>query len=278
MLTHRQLRNKRPDVGPWRQRRTPWSDVCPSARVHFCQREQQGFATKLAVCTKVYTAPSNVIILYVLIRTPEVQPIQRCVNVNCPGNSSRFCGGDSWHTFHLMYLWVAPVKAICSGMPEPVENNMPTSTTICLGYFNEIVPCISTCPSICDLLLGKWAVRQRCFEIKCAGVSHVAHAEVQFLCQGWTENSGRDFKCIEEYTITFNTLKCKAVDLKTVLVTWTENVSCTSKTCGVPPSLANTTHLCGTTLPGHCHLQLQNWVFSNRIALWQERILIGMQI
>ena len=41
-------------------------------------------------------------------------------NVNCPGNSSQFCGGDSWYTFHLMYLWVAPVEAICSGMPEPV--------------------------------------------------------------------------------------------------------------------------------------------------------------
>ena len=51
-------------------------------------------------------------------------------NVTCPGNSSQFRGGDSWYTFHLMYLWVAPVKAICSGMPEPVENNMPTSTTV----------------------------------------------------------------------------------------------------------------------------------------------------
>ena len=83
------------------------------------------------------------------------------------------------------------MKAICSGMHKPVENNMPTSTTICLDYFNEIVPCISTCSSrqhlasiepVCDLLLGKWAVRQRCFEIKCASVSHVAHAEVQSMC------------------------------------------------------------------------------------------------
>ena len=31
--------------------------------------------------------------------------------VNCPGNFSRFCGGDSWYTFHLMYLWVALVEA-----------------------------------------------------------------------------------------------------------------------------------------------------------------------
>ena len=64
-----------------------------------------------------------------------------------------------------MYLWVAPVEATCSGMPEPAGNNMPTYTTVCLDYFNEIVPCISTCPSgqhlashdlVCDLLLRKW--------------------------------------------------------------------------------------------------------------------------
>ena len=66
---------------------TSWSDVCP-------------------------TAPSNVII-------PSL------CNVKCPGNSSQFCGGDSWYTFHLMYLWVALVEAICSGMSEPVGNNMP---------------------------------------------------------------------------------------------------------------------------------------------------------
>ena len=48
-------------------------------------------------------------------------------------------------------------------------------------------------------------VLQRCFEIKCASVSHVAHAEVQFLCQEWTENSGCDIKCIEEYTIASHT-------------------------------------------------------------------------
>ena len=68
-------------------------------------------------------------------------------NVKCPGNSSQFCGGDSWYTFHLMYLWVAPVETICSGMPELVGNNMPMSTTVCLDCFNEIVPCISTWPS-----------------------------------------------------------------------------------------------------------------------------------
>ena len=82
-------------------------------------------------------------------------------NVNCPGNSCQFCGGDNWYTLHLMYLWVTPVEVICSGMTEPVGNNMPTYTTVCFDYFNENVLCISTCPSgqhlvshepVCDLL------------------------------------------------------------------------------------------------------------------------------
>ena len=85
-------------------------------------------------------------------------------------------------------------------------------------------------------------VRQRCFEIKCASVHHVALAEVQSLCQEGTENSWCDIKCIEVYTIASKTLKCKAVDFKTALGTCTGNVSCTSKSCGVPPSLANTLH------------------------------------
>ena len=59
-------------------------------------------------------------------------------NVNCPGNSSQFCSGDSWYNSHLMYLWVAPMEAICFGMPEPVGNNMPTYTTVCLDCFKEI--------------------------------------------------------------------------------------------------------------------------------------------
>ena len=84
-------------------------------------------------------------------------------NVICPGNCSQFCGGDSWYTFHLMYLWVAPVDSICFGMPEPVGNNMPKSTTVCFDYFNEIVPCISMYLSGCDFLLRKCVVRQRCF-------------------------------------------------------------------------------------------------------------------
>ena len=178
-----------------------------------------------------------------------VNPAQ--CSLKCPGNSSQFCGGDSWYTFHLTCPWVAPVEAICSGMPEPVGTNMPKSTTVCLDCFNEIVPCISTCPSgqhlachesVCDPLLRKCVVRQRCFEMECAKVSHVAHAEVQFLCQECTENSGCDIKCIEGYTIASNTLKCKAVDFKTALWSWTGNVSCTPKLRGVAPSLANTLH------------------------------------
>ena len=67
-------------------------------------------------------------------------------------------------------------------------------------------------------------------------------SHMQPLCQEWTENSACDIKCIEGYTIASNTFKCKAVDSKTALGTWTGNVSCTSKSCGVPPSLANTLH------------------------------------
>ena len=128
-------------------------------------------------------------------------------NVTCPGNSSQFCG---W------LLWIRFVF----GMPEPVGNNMPKSTTVCLYYFNEIVPCISTCPSgqhlashefVFDFPLRKRVVRQRCFEIKCASVYHVAHAEVQSVCQEGTENSRCDIKCIEGYTIASNSFKRKPV-------------------------------------------------------------------
>ena len=85
-------------------------------------------------------------------------------------------------------------------------------------------------------------MRQRCFEIKCASASHVAHAEAQSLCQEVTENGECDIKCIEGYTIASNTLKCKAVDVKTAVGIWTGNVSCIPKLCGVPPSIVNTLH------------------------------------
>ena len=150
------------------------------------------------------------------------------------------------------------MDTICFGTPESVGNNMPTYTTVCLDYFNEIVPCISMYPSgqhlashepVCDFLLRKCVVRQRCFEIKCASVSHVAHAKVQSLCQEGTENSECDIKCIEGYTIASNTLKCKAVDFKTALGTSIGNVSYTSKSCGVPSSIANALH---TSVERYC--------------------------
>ena len=92
-------------------------------------------------------------------------------------------------------------------MSEPVGNNVPMYSTVCLDYFNEIVPCISTCISrphfasyepVWDPLWRKRVVRQRCFGIEHAGVSRVAHAEVQFLCQKWTVC---DIKHVEGYTI-----------------------------------------------------------------------------
>ena len=179
--------------------------------------------------------------------------------MKCPGNSSQFCGGDSWYTFHLMYLWVGSRGGDLfwnAGASWEQHANVHDSLS---DYFNEIVPCICTCPSgqhlashesVCDLLLRKCVVRQRRFEIKCASVSHVAHAEVQSLCQEGTENSGCDVKCIEGYT---------------------------PKSCGVPSSIAERfTHFCGTILSGLCRLHLQIWVFSKRIELRQERVLIGV--
>ena len=143
------------------------------------------------------------------------------------------------------------MEAICFGTPESVGNNVPMYTTDCLDYFNEIVPCISTCPSrqhlvshelVCDFPLRKCVLRQRCFESKRASVSHVAHAKVQPSCQEGTENSECDIERFERYTTASNTLKCKAVDVKTAVGIWTGNVSCKPKLCGVPSSIANTLH------------------------------------
>ena len=65
-------------------------------------------------------------------------------------------------------------------------------------------------------------------------------SHMQPVCQEWTENSACEIKCIEVHTLDSNKFNCMAVDSKTALGTWTGNVSCTSKSCGVPPSLANT--------------------------------------
>ena len=52
-----------------------------------------------------------------------------------------------------------------------------------------------------------------------------------------------------------------AVDFKTALGTGTGNASCTSKSLWCSSiACEHFTHLCGTTLPGHCHPQLQIWV------------------
>ena len=142
-------------------------------------------------------------------------------DVKCPGISPQFCDGDSWYTFRLRYLWGAPVETICSGMSEPLGNNVPLHSTVCLDYFNEIVSRISTCisrPHIVSYelvwapLWRKRVVRQRCFGIKHAGVSRVAHGEVQLLCQEWTVHGWCDIKHVEGYTIASNTSKCKAVE------------------------------------------------------------------
>ena len=85
-------------------------------------------------------------------------------------------------------------------------------------------------------------VQQRCFEIKCAGASHVAHAEAQSLRQEVTENGECDIKCIEGHTIASNTLKRNAVEFKTALGTWTGNVSCIPQSCGVTSLIADTLH------------------------------------
>ena len=130
--------------------------------------------------------------------------------MNYPGNSSQSCGDDSWYTFHLMYLCVAPVEAICSGMPEPVGNNVPTFTTVCLNYSNEIVPCISTSPGgqhfrMCDMrdastLNFKTSLPHHSLSQEKITDRFMAR-KMQSLCQQGTENSWCDIKCIEEYTI-----------------------------------------------------------------------------
>ena len=85
-------------------------------------------------------------------------------------------------------------------------------------------------------------VRQRCFEIECASVSHVAHVEVQSLCQEGTENGECDIKYVEGYTIASNTSKCKAVECMSELAIRIGNVNDTFKSCDVPPSFVNTLH------------------------------------
>ena len=117
------------------------------------------------------------------------------------------------------------------------------------------------------------------FESKCASASYVAHAEAQSLCKEVTENGDCDIKCIEGDTIASNTLKCKVVDVKIAVWIWTRNASCIPKSFVVLPLIANiSTHFCGTILPRFCCLQLEIWIFFERIALQQERVLLEVEI
>ena len=116
------------------------------------------------------------------------------------------------------------------------------STRLFLASARAPADSIFRAMNLSAIFLRKWVVRQRCFEIECDSVSHVAHAKAQSLCQEGTENSECDNKCIEGYTIASNTLKCKAVDLKIASWICTGNVRCTSNSCSVPPSLSNTLH------------------------------------
>ena len=120
-----------------------------------------------------------------------------------------------------------------------------------LDYFNEIVPCISTCISrphfasyepVWDPLWERSVVWQRCFGIEHAGVSRVAHAEVQSLCQEWTVHGWCDIKHVEGYTTASNTSICKAVEFTSALASRIGIVNCTFKSCDVPSSFVNAFH------------------------------------
>lgn len=173
-------------------------------------------------------------------------------NTPCPGNSSQVCGGSGVYSFHLNYLWVSPVEATeCAGLPDPSSSNMSTSSTVCFDYQNRINPCKSSCPDgmrlashdpICDPILRKWVVRQRCYTVKCLSVPHIQHAEVQSLCNEGRENEGCDIKCDEGYELVDNTLKCQAVDEVTPVGAWVGEAICAPVSCGVPPDVDHTLH------------------------------------
>ena len=81
--------------------------------------------------------------------------------------------------------------------------------------------------------------RQRCSDIEHVGVFHVAHAEVQSLCQEWTVHGWCDIKYVEGYTTASNTSKCKAGEFTSALASRTGNEDCTFKSCDVPSSSVN---------------------------------------
>ena len=183
---------------------------------------------------------------------------------------------------------VAPVETICSGISEPVGNDTPTHSTFCLDYFNESVPRVSTGTGrqhfashepVCDLLWKRSVVRQRCSDIEHVGVSHVAHAEVQSLCQEWTVHGWCDIKHVEGYTTASNTSKCKAVEFTSALARRTGNANCTFKSCDVPSSFVNALH---TSVERHyldsVTCGCKSGQFSTRTVLLQTRIFFRVHV
>ena len=134
-------------------------------------------------------------------------------------------------------------------MSEPVGNNVPMYSTVCLDYFNEIVPRISTCISrphfasyepVWDPFWRKRVVRQRCLASSMLA-SLVSHMRKCNSCvKKWTVHGWCDIKHVEGYTIASNTSKCKAVEFMSELAIRIGNVNCTFKSCDVPPSFVNT--------------------------------------
>ena len=84
---------------------------------------------------------------------------------------------------------------------------------------------------------------------------------------------------LKGYTIASNTLKCKAVDVKTAVGIWTGNVSCIPKLCSDPPSTANTLH----TSVERYYLDFvayncKSGYSLNRLRYGKKESLIGLQI
>ena len=73
-----------------------------------------------------------------------------------------------------------------------------------------------------------------------------------------------------------NTLKRQAVDNKTPLGVWLGGASCTPVSCGVPPDVEHTLHVCGAAFSKRCTLRMCLWIFIGRIA-YQGGVTEGMR-
>ena len=129
------------------------------------------------VCSeKRFTAHFKVIVASVCREFSRSEGVRK-------GNSSQSCGGENVFSFHLNFLWVAPVEPTqCDGLPEPEVSNRSRSTTTCFDYQNKLKPFKSSCPDgmrlashdpVCDPILRKWVVRQRCYTVKCFNFLHI---------------------------------------------------------------------------------------------------------